>query len=727
MRPLTRLSAPAGASPSRLNTGVSTTTTLASSANPQVAKSTVGLTATVKAGSSPVRSGGTVTFLENGTAPQGTVNGDNAVNLNTSNGQAGFTTGQLSTSALIGAATGQNVYLTLYEGDYQMSADYSGDPADNPSTGTLWQRFDDITNISAGAGSSINACNTGPVILNQGNKGQYRPNPSNIFVSNLPGTVNTVTLGLDGFFTYGASIYQSEALIKGPTGAALDFFSNTGNSSTVLGGSTSPWGNLTFADSASTVVPGSGNYAAGTYKPTAYIGTPSTDTFTSSSSGFYNIPSSFTYAQPHGSGTFANTFANTNPNGTWSLFFNTTDFGSGEGAQSGWCLNFTENPVTVTAEANHVSSFVPNQANAQITASISLASDTGPTGDPTGTSPLTLKDTLNSNFAYSTFSGTGWTCGASGQNVTCTNDSPIAEGNSYPDIDHRRERGFGPNFEQHHEPDVGKRGRHHCRLVEHRHHRHRYTSGVHKRRQHHIHSGHSRQLHGDSHRKPSSHVFNHHRSSTHRRHVDQRWSSERHPGCRYAGCFQRYNHRYKWLCERHAGFLADGGRGSGHHQRQQHKLRGWNVRFLYRGCLGLPRSDLHRDRGSAHRRHAKQYRGTFRYPVYGHGRRLSHHHYSEQRHRFECHAELHPEGGLRAFDYQRSQHDVYDRRVRSFAVTGTGYPAPTFSETGTLPSGVTSALLEFSPVPRLRARAAHIPSLLRPATASAPTPHKTSH
>ena len=56
----------------------------------------------------------------------------------------------------------------------------------------------------------------------------------------------------------------------------------------------------------------------------------------------------------------------------------------------------------------------------------------GPTGDPTGgKNPLTVTDTLNSAFSYASFSGTGWSCSATGQTVTCTNDSAVAQGSSY--------------------------------------------------------------------------------------------------------------------------------------------------------------------------------------------------------------------------------------------------------------------------------------------------------
>ncbi|MGH9562271.1 MAG: hypothetical protein ACRD3S_12530, partial [Terracidiphilus sp.] len=390
-----------------LNSGVATTTTLTSNANPQIAQTPVTLTAAVKAGGSPVTNGGTVTFLQNGAIPSGVSSPNNVVNVNTTTGQAQLTTGTVSTSIDLGL-NGTEQFKNIYEGDYEISADYSGVASeDNASTANLLQRFDDATVLSAGSGGSINACNAGAVLLSKGDNGAFQPNPSNIFISGLPGTINAVTVTLDGFFTDNSGdIYRTEALIKGPTGTALDFFSNTGDASTDLGGSTSPWGNLTFADSAASAVPSSGNYAAGTYKPSAYQGSSSTDTFTSSASGFYNVPGSFTYAQPQGSGTFASIFGSSNPNGTWSLFLNNSlSGGAAEGAQSGWCLNFTEKPVTVTVDENHSGTgtsgdFIAGETGAQITTVVNVGSGNGPTGDPLGTNPLKVVDTLNAAFTY---------------------------------------------------------------------------------------------------------------------------------------------------------------------------------------------------------------------------------------------------------------------------------------------------------------------------------------
>jgi hypothetical protein len=389
-----------------INTGVTTTTTVASSKNPQTTGQSVTLTATVTSGGSPVTSG-TVTFLDSGVAPAGTVSGNNVVTLNGS-GQATFTTGSLT------------------EGDHAITADYSGTVNDNPSVGAIVQRIDDATSVTASSATSAQYCNTGAVSSASGQSGAFTPNPSNIFVTNLPGTIGTVSLTLDNFSTANDQIYEIESLVAGPS-SALDFFSNTGASNTVLS-----LGNYSFLDSAGSHVPQSA-FGPGSYLPTSYNNVNDTaDSFFASTSGFYTLPGSFNYSAPRGSSTFASTFASKNPNGTWSLYFDQLEKGSAVGAANGWCLNFTENTVTVDATLSN-GTFVQGEQGAQINVNASN-SGTGPTGDPTGNYPFTVTDALNSAFTYSSFTGTGWSCSAAGQTVTCKNDSPIAQSSSYPTL-----------------------------------------------------------------------------------------------------------------------------------------------------------------------------------------------------------------------------------------------------------------------------------------------------
>ena len=291
-----------------LNSGTATTTTLTPGNNPSTTGSSLTFTATVTDVNGPVTSGGTVTFLDNGVAPAGTVGGNNVVALNGS-GVAKFTTSSLT------------------EGDHSITASYSGTSSDNSSySATLEQRINTATTAASVNSNTWRYCNPGAVESFSGDPaGPFTPNPSNIFVTNLPGTLNTVSVQLTNFSVpVTENLFELASLVEGPAGA-LDFFSNTTQGAN--GNGLASAGNYIFADSGgSQVSSGNTSISPGTYRPTAYesyLAIP--DAFTSSLSGFYNVPS-FSYAAPHGSSTFADVFTDgSNANGTWSLFFNTTD------------------------------------------------------------------------------------------------------------------------------------------------------------------------------------------------------------------------------------------------------------------------------------------------------------------------------------------------------------------------------------------------------------------
>jgi len=396
-----------------VNSGVGTTTSLSSTSQRASFGASVTLvaTVTVQGTSTPVTSG-TVEFKDE-------------------------TTGNVLASAAIlsGSGIATVATSTLAEGDHKILASYSGTGSFNTSFATMYERIDHATAVSSVNSNTWQFCNAGAITLPEGTSGPETPNPSNVFVSNLPGTVNTATLTLNNFsILVGDQLDNTASLVVGPTGAALDFFSNT------AGGTIEDEalaGNYTFADSASGLVPsGSGNLNPGTYKPTSYVGTDSgTDVFTADPGGFYTLPGSFGYSASRGTSTFANKFGGTNPDGTWSLYFNSPNANlNGTGAAGGWCLNLTENLPTVSVTKAHSGSFSQGQSNAAFTVVIDNNGTNGPTGDPTGTNPMKVTDTLNSAFTYSTFSGTNWSCSAVGQVVTCTNDSAIAEGSSYPTL-----------------------------------------------------------------------------------------------------------------------------------------------------------------------------------------------------------------------------------------------------------------------------------------------------
>src|SRR5580658_6175214 len=386
-----------------LNNGAVTATSLISSQPRATTGHAVTFTASVTSGGNPVTSG-TVTFEDNGLTPAGTVGGDNVVTLNGS-GQATFTTSALA------------------EGDHNMMASYSGVSGTyDPSSNSLYQRVDDATTVSNVTGTGAQFCNTGGVTSPNRALGAFSPNPSNIFVSNLWGTVSAVTVTLDGWDIpdQDVELYSVESLLAGPQ-AALDFFSVTDGTAQVS------TGNYTFSDTGSAL--NTSNVAPGTYKPVSDDSTA--DAFFQDPGNFYTLPSSFQYAATHGSATLTSVFGSSNPNGTWSLYFNQTASAT-TGATSGWCLNFTENPATVTATTESTDSFTQGQQGAQFTVN-TKNTGSGPTGDPTsGSNPLKVIDALNSAFTFVGTGSEGWSCGVSGQTVTCTNDGAVAPGASYP-------------------------------------------------------------------------------------------------------------------------------------------------------------------------------------------------------------------------------------------------------------------------------------------------------
>jgi Bacterial Ig-like domain (group 3)/FG-GAP-like repeat len=347
---------------------------------------------------------------------------------------------------------------TLTEGTHQIVATYSGTNTGTEfgiSTGKYDQRVDTATtNPSAGSGAGpYTFCNTGPVTTPGlgADAGAASPYPSNIFVSNLPGTVDAVTVTLNGFSTKDQGDLLS--LLVGPGGNNLDFFSLTGSN---VSNYPSPF-NVTFSDSAaSNIAQGSsGNLtSAGTFKPTSYntnitypqcppnasscasppVGPPlASNPFTPTNKAA--TAGTAILGNANAPGVFGGTSSSTyNGNGTWSLYLNDggpTGGGEASFLTGGWCVNLTANLPSVMVNKSHTGTVTQGQQGVPFTVGISN-SGPGPTGDPTaGKNPLTVTDTLNSAFSYANFSGTGWTCSATGQTVSCTNDSTVAQGSSY--------------------------------------------------------------------------------------------------------------------------------------------------------------------------------------------------------------------------------------------------------------------------------------------------------
>jgi uncharacterized repeat protein (TIGR01451 family) len=76
---------------------------------------------------------------------------------------------------------------------------------------------------------------------------------------------------------------------------------------------------------------------------------------------------------------------------------------------------------------SHTGSFVAGQQEAYTIQTV----NNGP-NDATGT--ITITDTLPTGLSYVSGTGAGWSCGASGQDVTCTHPGPLANGSGLPDL-----------------------------------------------------------------------------------------------------------------------------------------------------------------------------------------------------------------------------------------------------------------------------------------------------
>ena len=376
-----------------LNNGAVTATSLVSSQQRAITGQPVTFTATVTSGGNPVTSG-TVTFLDNGLPPAGTSNGDNVVTPNGS-GQATFTTSSLA------------------EGDHNIMASYSGvSESYDPSSNSLYQREDDATTVTNVNSNTVQYCNTGGATSPQRAFGALIPNPSislcRIFLAPSAALPSRSTVSIFPTRTLRSS--GLESLLVGPQ-TALDFFSITGGSGNVS------TGNYTFADSAGSALSTS-DIAPGTYKPTSDDSTA--DSFFQDPGNFYTLPGSFQYAATHGAATLTSVFGNSNPNGTWSLYFNQTAT-STTGATGGWCLNFTENLPVLAISKSHTGNFT--QGDTGDTYAIQVSNNgPGPTG---GT--VTVKEVPPAGLTVTGMSGNNWSCSGD----TCTRSDVLNASSSY--------------------------------------------------------------------------------------------------------------------------------------------------------------------------------------------------------------------------------------------------------------------------------------------------------
>jgi hypothetical protein len=348
--------------------------------------------------------------------------------------------------------------VSLTEGTHQIVAGYSG-----TSTGTVFgissQAFDVRVNMattSSGSGAGPYAfCNSGPITapgLND-DAGAAYPYPSNIQVSNLPGTVNSMSVRFNGFSTKDQGDLLS--LLVGPGGNNLDFFSLTGSN---VSTPPSPF-NITFGDGGSSI--GGNLSTSGTFAPASYnssitypqcppnaidcgtenvgppLGTHPTFTPTNKAASAGTAILGNASAAGVFGGTSSSTF---NGNGTWSLYIDDggpTGGGETTNINGGWCLNFSVNLPTISFSGPAASTFVQGGAGSLPAVIITNngINGAGSIGDPAQSiaNAMTLTDTLPTGLTYAGFSGTDWTCPTpSGQTaVTCTNEDTVAVNSSF--------------------------------------------------------------------------------------------------------------------------------------------------------------------------------------------------------------------------------------------------------------------------------------------------------
>jgi uncharacterized repeat protein (TIGR01451 family) len=382
--------------------GTATATTVGSSLNPAINGNPVAITATVTEAIShlPVTLGA-VTFTENGLPVAGALPAG-PVNLDLT-GHASFTTTALS------------------EGDHIIQATYNDSTSFSLSFATIIQRIDRGTTGPTVQGSTLIFCNPNNITIPANSTspldiGAANPNPSNIFVSGLAGAISSVSVTLNGF--QHPFPQQLSTLLVGPqdtNAASFDFFSG--------GGGTAPFGpaTLQLVDTALNLVPFSAPPAPSN-KPTSYTGN---DSFTASPSGFYTLPGGpYVYAAPAGGATFGSVFNNTNPNGTWSLYFNQTTHAVGGGLTGGWCLNVDLIRPVLSITKTHVGNFSQGQTGATYTIT---ATNNGP--GPTG-GTVTVSDALPSGLTATAISGTGWSC--TQPSGPCNRSDALPMGSSYP-------------------------------------------------------------------------------------------------------------------------------------------------------------------------------------------------------------------------------------------------------------------------------------------------------
>jgi uncharacterized repeat protein (TIGR01451 family) len=361
-----------------------TTTTPSVSPSPSALNQSVTVSALVAnaSNSAPVNGLGTVNFTEGSTPLAGPLNVG-------SNGVASFTKSDFT------------------QGAHFLTANYSGSPGNfGVSNGTVLHFVDaPTTNPSAGRYCNASAV-TFPNVVNASGA----PYPTRVQVSGLAGTVNKVTVELNGVSHQFPD--DMDMLLSGPNGNSLVLFSDVGGANAANGL------NLVLDSSAASALPDTAALSSGTFRPTDFQA--AVDTFAAPAPTTNVFSASVT--------SLTTAFSNINPNGTWALFTTNDGAGAQGGGSlgSGWCLNFTMNNPDLTISKSHVGNFTQGQAGAQYSLVV------GSNGPGTTVGTVTVVDDPPPGLTITAMSGSGWNCTVGTR--TCTTSAPLASGATYPPI-----------------------------------------------------------------------------------------------------------------------------------------------------------------------------------------------------------------------------------------------------------------------------------------------------
>ena len=199
--------------------------------------------------------------------------------------------------------------------------------------------------------------------------GVSTPYPSNITVSNLSGTLSSITVTFNNVTL--PRTRDNDFIVVAPNGAALKILSDAGDAAMSAAANNVT---LTFSDTAASFVPNGNGAAAittGTYRPTDFnVASPATnDTFPAPAPQSPGLPG------PTGNDTLASVFGGINPNGTWSLYAIDDSLGGGASTVAGgWSLDITTSGSAAATSTSLASSLNPSLTTQSVTFTATVTS-----------------------------------------------------------------------------------------------------------------------------------------------------------------------------------------------------------------------------------------------------------------------------------------------------------------------------------------------------------------